>query len=141
MWRLSKTKIFSSKPRNIERILDDGKIIEGSKKCSQSINNYFYQKNLKIVNSIPICNIDPMKQYKQMITKPNKKIMFREINMHQMNNIITSLNPGNSFSNDYITSNIIKKLKLSVAPLLLNLSNNSIRLKNSKHVLNSPKFF
>ena len=102
--------MYKNERRNIERISHNGKIIEGSKKVTTIINDFFKNKVEKIINDMKDPIIDPMKNFKKAVKTPKIKLKFQQINMSRIKKIITHMSNGNSFSRDLLTGKLIKKM-------------------------------
>ena len=62
----------SNQPPN--RIVINGKMIDGSKKMASKLNRFFINKIEKIRKEIPVTNNDQLTKFKENIRKPKKDI-------------------------------------------------------------------
>ena len=145
LWKSAKDQLYGKKQSQPDRIIENGRFINGSKNVSNSFNRFFISKVKKLADNIPDSNIDPMHFFRKYITKMENSFSFKTISMSTLKQIISKIN--NTKSSDYhgLSMTMIKKLKISVYPILLNIVNlafiNSIfpdNLKISK-IITVPK--
>ena len=127
MWNKAKSKMYETDKVNIEKIFYKNLFIIGSKKVSQSLNEYFQEKVKNIKENIPNQKLDPMINYKKMVNHPSNKFNFTEINMTQLDSIFSNLKKSTSTIDDGISMAMINLMKSEIKPLLLNLINSTIR--------------
>ena len=126
-------------------IIENGKIISGSKSVSNSFNRFFISKVRKLAENIPNSNTGPMYFFQKYIPKMDNTFSFKTISMSTLKQIISKIN--NTKSSDYhgLSMTMIKKLKISVFPIILNIVNlafiNSIFPDNIKisKIITVPK--
>ena len=81
VWRNARKKIFHEKSNDIERLYYNGEFSNGSKKCADTVNKYFYYKIGKLIEQIPKQEDNPMKNYQKSIKQPKTLMQFKEIDM------------------------------------------------------------
>ena len=54
-------------------MMENNKIVNGSKKVANILNRYYVRKPQDIIKNLPNVNINPMKYYKNMLI--NKRIL------------------------------------------------------------------
>ena len=111
LWKVAKDELYGTNSKQPERILENGRIIRGSKGVANALNRHFIQKVNKIKNEIPISNIDPMSFYTKHVPNLKNQFQFKPINMSQLR--ITMSKIRSTTSNDLfgISMNMIKNLK------------------------------
>ena len=53
LWNSTKNELFGNNRRNINRMMDGNKLINGSEKVANVLNRYFIRKPINIVNKLP----------------------------------------------------------------------------------------
>ena len=70
LWKLTKDKLYGNKHKNIEKMMENDKFVNGSANVSNVLNRFFIRKGKKIVENLNDNLIDPMKYYnKKSCTK------------------------------------------------------------------------
>ena len=77
---------------------------------ANEVNKFVTEKVEKIVSNIKATNTDPMVSYNKFISTPINKLNFKPVSLYRINQIISKINSGNSFSHDLITGNIFKNV-------------------------------
>ena len=120
----SQNHLFSSsKSTNIERILENDNLVNGSQKVASAFNRFFIQKVSKIQKSIDPPTADPMISFRKYIKTPEKELNFKKINMSELRSMFSKMKKSNSASYDTITMKTLNYVKSSIMPLILQLIN------------------
>ena len=80
MWNQAKDILYGKVNRMPERIIENNKIVIGSKNVANSFNRHFIRKVSEIEKNLPETDIDPMTYYKKYIPKLSNQFSMKEIN-------------------------------------------------------------
>merc|ERR1712059_17816 len=117
----AKHKIFNTEEAIIDRVVDKNEMVIDTKKTCESINNYFINKITNLKAKLKPQEQDPIKNYNSYIKTPTKLLTLKEIDINQLTKIFSKIKKSNSASADGITGNMLKIIKNSILPLILNL--------------------
>ena len=140
-WKVAKEKLFGTKEKHPERLLENGKLIKGSKNVAAAFNRYYISKTRKIRNAMEPQKNDPMLSYKKYVKSPTKKMKFKVINMMELKKMMKKIEKSNSTSFDKISIKTIVNLKESIYPLLLRLINVVTETKIFPSILKITRIF
>ena len=122
-WKLAKEKLYGSNPTHPERIIENNKLIRGSKKVAGVFNRFYISKIRKILQNLDKPTKDPMISYRHFIKRPKEELNFSKITMSQLRKKMKKVKKSNSVSYDKISVNTLVRLQDSIYPLLLQLIN------------------
>ena len=134
-WNLIKDVTGQSKNNPPEIIMKENSPITSPKQIANTMNKEYVKIIKETINKIPKNDIDPIKNYKENIGEVNSKFIFKEITMHELRKILSSMKPTGSTSNDYISMKTIKKARKTLEPILLNMVNSTISKRTYSDIL------
>ena len=140
-WIIAKDKLFGTQMRHPERLIENGKMVTGSKKVAAAFNRYFISKTRSIRNSLDPQKNDPMISYRKYVKSPQSKMKFKKINMMELKMMIQKMKKSNSTSFDKVSIKTIVKLQESIYPLLLRLINIVTETKKFPSILKITRIF
>ena len=113
MWSQAKDILYGKVNRMPERIIENNKIVLGSKNVANCFNRHFIRKISEIEKNLPETDIDPMIYYKKYIPKFSNQFSMKEINMSQLRVQLTKIKNTNStdfFWNFYVNGQENQKI-------------------------------
>ena len=122
-----------------DRMMENSKMVNGSKKVVNILNRYFVRKAPNIINNLPNININPMTYYKKYVQKKKNTFYLKQINMSELRSILSNINKSKSFDYYGLSMDMILRLRRSLEPILLNLVNISIYNSNFPDILKISK--
>ena len=84
-WKSATDKIYGNKNLIADKMMENNKLVKGSKKVANILNRYFVRKAPNIINNLPNVNINPMDYFKKYIKQQQNKFYIKQINMSELN--------------------------------------------------------
>ena len=138
MWKTAQKQVFKIESHP-ERIIENGKIVVGSKAVAEALNRFYVSKIRKLREGLKKNRVDPMVSYQKYVKTPNKKLKIQQINMSDLHKIFRSMKKSNSTSVDMISMKTLSKIKFSTMPLILHLINTIIKTETFPNNLKTSR--
>ena len=87
----TKRQFWAQKDSHPERIMENQKIIVGSKKVANVFNRFYVSKIRKLREKMSQNKVDPMIHFKKFIKKPKTKLELQPISMDQLDKIYSKI--------------------------------------------------
>ena len=126
LWNTAKEKLYGRNKNMTETIVENDKMKIGSKHVASVLNRFFITKPKKIVNNLPKNDIDPMSYYKKYVPNYTNEFKLQPINMSELRIAMSKIKNTKSCDFYGLSMAMINKIKTSIAPILLNLINQTI---------------
>ena len=108
---------------------NEGRMVRGAKQLSDFLNNYFYEKVLKIKNGMKKEEGDPTLELKRMLGSREDKCKFalKSVTIEELLKAVKSVSNKSSMGDDDIPQDLFKLIVKNGAPAFLHIVNTSIR--------------
>lgn len=135
LWSEAKKQMYGNQNQHPERIMENNKLVVGSKKVSQVFNRFFITKVRKMREEMSNPTEDPMISYRKYIKKPINELDIDEISMAEINKTYKKMKKSNTTGYDQISMKTINLLKETTLPLIHHLTNQIIKTGNFPAIL------
>ena len=126
MWNIAKEQLYGNNNSSINRIIENGKFIQGSQSVSNVLYRYFIRKPKEILSNLPVNNYDPMNFYKQNVKKSETNFSFKTVNMSDMRKALSEINKSNSMDYYGLSMKMLFNIQKSILPVPMNIVNLTI---------------
>ena len=138
-WKKLQTETGQKKFENPDIIIDEGKQITNPKKIAEALNRQYLSKVRKTVNSIHPTETNPLDKYKEVVGDQMTDFHFKQISMSELLKEVSNMKPTTSAGQDMIPMRAVKAATRELAPLLLNMVNQTIAKKTYPKCMKTTK--
>ena len=125
-WKTLRDVTGNNKTKTPKTIIHNGNPVVSPQKIANIANEFFISKINLIRQNFQNFNVCPMEVLKTLIPRTDNNLYIPKITILETIQLIKDLKPSNSTGHDELTSNILKKINVEIAPHITHLINSII---------------